>query len=223
MAPPPARPAAGLVVPPPVEKDATTPAAEEPSSKRKRSKKRSRRSRDRDDDEDEDKPAPTTASYSLYATLGAVGTVAPKAAPKGVTPAAQKSGGIATETVTAPRPKARANETFRMLKVAAGGERPKPVARPSLPARIPASAVTRALGQVRSGVQQCMRRFGFGRATIRLRITVSGATGRVTAARALGRFGGAPAGRCAQRRVRSLRFGRFSRSSQTILLPVRTR
>ncbi len=233
-APPPAppmspTPVVAVVAPPPAEQPAVAPAVDEDNEgarKKKRRKKRSRRNRDRDDDDndddddDDDKAAPAKPGYSLYATLGAVGAAKPKSA-------APKSGGVATEAVTpaAPaamaRPKPRANVTYKMLKDAAGGERNKPAARPALPARIPASAVSRALGRIRGGVQACLRRFGFGHATIRLRVTVAGATGRVSGARVQGRFSSTPAGRCALRRVRSLRFPRFSRTNQTVVLPVR--
>ncbi len=200
----------------PAEELAVTPAGDErrevkrKRSKRSKRKKRSRRSKDRD--ADEEKPVVTAPGYSLYATLGAASA---KTAPT-------KSKGVVTEAVTSKGSMAPAGDTYRMLKVAASGESAKPAATASLPARIPASAISRGASRARSGVQACLRRFGFGRAAIRLRLTVSGASGRVSSARVQGRFKGTPAGSCALRRVRSLRFPRFSGSSQTILIPVRT-
>jgi len=223
MAPPPAAPSLAIVVTAPETLDepaVTTTAREDRKSRRKRRHRGMRHRQSSDRDADEDDPGSATPGYSLYATLGAANAAG---APRPSAPAAQGSGGVANEAVAQVRPMARPSETYRMLKVAAGGERRKPAARPSLPSRLPASAVTRALGRVRSGVQGCLRRFGFGHTTIRLRVTVSGSTGRVTAARALGRFRGAPAGRCALRLVRSLSFPRFSHASQTVLLPVRAR
>jgi len=212
--PPRAGPATAAVLAPPVE-------LRETKRERRRHKKRSRRSKDRDADEaDVDKSALAAPGYSLYAALNAVGS---KPAPAVGPAAAQQSGGVAPEAVLPPHANARPSETYHMLKVAAGGESPKPAARSALPARLPASAVTQALGRGRHAVQQCLHRFGFGHATIRLRATVSGATGRVTAVRAQGRFVGTPVGRCAERRVRRLRFARFAATSQTVLLPIRTR
>lgn len=213
VAPPPKMPA---VVPPtmePVADNAIAATNEESARDRKRRrKKRSRRSKDRDDEEEA--PAPAAPGYSLYATLNAAGTAS--APVRAETP---KPLAVATEAAGAPPP---AEKTYRMLKAAASGDERKPTARPSLPARLSSSAVTRALGKVRSPIQACLRRFGFGHATLRMRVTVNGATGRVSSARAVGRFQGTPVGRCALRRVHNLRFGRFARTSQTVLLPVRS-
>jgi hypothetical protein len=220
-------PAATLVAVDPsttVEDPSVTPAVTEDRDATRKRRKRSKRSgrsgdRDRDLDADDEKPAPVKPGYSLYATLGAASG---KTSPTSGAPAASRSGGIATEAVAPKRTQASASDTYRMLKVAASGESSKPVAAPALPVRLTAAAISRGVGQARSAVQACLRRFGFGRAAIRLRVTVSGATGRVTAARVQGRFKSTPAGSCALRRVRSLRFPRFSRSSQTLLLPIRT-
>ncbi len=220
MAPSPAATLVGTAPPTQVDEPATPTVKDDREAKSKRHKRKKRSRRSADSDADDDKPVTPAPGYSLYATLGAANT---KATPTSGTPVAPKSGGVVTEATPVKRTVAPAGETYRMLKVAASRETAKPTAGPSLPPRLPASAISRGLGQARSAVQACLRRFGFGHATIRLRVTVAGATGRVTAARALGRFGASPVGSCALRRVRSLRFPRFARSNQTILLPIRSR
>lgn len=211
MVPPPTRPAVAPSAPVDSPDMATTADPEHARDRKRRRSKRSGRSRDRD--EEEEAPAPAAPGYSLYATLNSAGS-APSPA------SARKPVAVVAEAAPVAQPAPRPGATFRMLQVAAAGER-KPIARPSLPTQLPRAAVTRALAQVRSPIQACLRRFGFGHATIRLRLTITGATGRVSGARAMGRFRDTPVGRCAQRRVRNLRFGRFARTSQTILLPIR--
>ncbi len=218
MTPPPVAPA--VVPPAPTKLTVLNPAVQKRTRSKRRRHRRSKRSRPPKDSDEDDKPAVVAPSYSLYATLGAASG---GPAPRPVSPAASKSGGVTLEIAPKPRPHKAADETVRMLQVVVNREGRKPAADATLPVRIPVAAVTRAVRRIQGSVQACLRRFGFGHATLRLRLTVSGTSGRVITAAALGRFGGSPAGSCAQRSVRNLRFPRFSRRSQTVLLPIRSR
>ena len=98
-----------------------------------------------------------------------------------------------------------------------------PKAAPQRPGRLGRRTLTAALPRLRGPVQRCLTQFGFGAQTVHVRLTIQGATGRISAARLLGRHAESPAGRCAARGLRGLKIAPFTSAHQAVTLPLRIR
>ncbi|MFH2008797.1 MAG: hypothetical protein ABI333_19575 [bacterium] len=90
----------------------------------------------------------------------------------------------------------------------------------NLPARL-------SFGQIRTGVYRiigtaraCYNRYRVA-GTCTVKVTVSGASGRVSGAQVLGKFAGTPTGRCLSRAFKRARFPKFSSGSQSFRFPIR--
>ena len=87
-----------------------------------------------------------------------------------------------------------------------------------LPQNLSTSSIRRVMSRASGRVHHCYEVYKKS-GLIRLRVTVSGATGRPSSVLVRGSFAGTPIGRCAARAVRRLRFPKFSNSSQKFTYP----
>jgi len=87
-----------------------------------------------------------------------------------------------------------------------------------LPVSLSMSSIRRVMSRASGRVHHCYE-VNKKPGLIRLRVTVSGATGRPSSVDVRGSFAGTPTGRCAARVVRRLRFSKFSNSSQKFTYP----
>ncbi|MFH2007105.1 MAG: hypothetical protein ABI333_11010 [bacterium] len=178
-------------------------------------------------------PKAATTGYSVYDILSAaqgnnaIEPTAPAQAPTSSSPTTNRTprdGSILVMLVAATSPAATGPAATGPEATGPQATNPattSPTAGPRLPKRLGLDAVARAARQVRGRVEACLKQFGFGVKTVRVLLTVSGATGRVETALAQGRFKTATAGRCIENAARSLEFKPFSRRRQVVHLPIR--
>ncbi len=102
----------------------------------------------------------------------------------------------------------------RSARSARSDSRPAAVGKPSLTRGDIKSAISR----VKGGVQRCYDKYKVA-GMIRVRVVVSGSSGRVSSASIRGKFSGTPTGRCVARAVRRARFPKFARPSQSFTYP----
>lgn len=89
----------------------------------------------------------------------------------------------------------------------------------NLPKRLSGADIRRGVGRVLGSARSCHNRYKVA-GTARVRVVISGATGRPTSVRVLGSFSGTPTGRCVQRAFRRARFKRFQQGSQSFVFPL---
>ncbi len=75
-----------------------------------------------------------------------------------------------------------------------------------------------AIARVKGGVQRCYDKYKVA-GMIRVRVVVSGSSGRVSSASVKGKFSGTPTGRCVARAVRRAKFPKFAKPSQSFTYP----
>ncbi len=89
-----------------------------------------------------------------------------------------------------------------------------------LPAQLSRARMARYLRKLHGPAKSCFKRGNITAARTSVRLLIRGATGRVTSAEVLGRWSNSIAGRCLRRAARTLRFGRFSSATQTVVYPI---
>lgn len=88
-----------------------------------------------------------------------------------------------------------------------------------LPKRLTSADIRRGVGRVLGSARACYKRYRVA-GRCRVRVVVSGATGRPASVRVLGSFASTATGRCVERAFRRARFRRFRASRQSFVFPV---
>jgi hypothetical protein len=91
---------------------------------------------------------------------------------------------------------------------------------PALPKQLGPRQVAAWSGKLTAAVRKCAHRFGFARVSVPTRVTLQGSSGRVVGLGLGGRFKSTPLESCARRAASKLQAPRFSRTRQTLRIPV---
>jgi hypothetical protein len=188
----------------------------EEDSKRSRRRRRRRRSRSKDDEE---QARQTDAVAALLKKAGQTGSSARPDRPARDAPRSEPARAAAADA----RPPAEdgrkapppARDKSLPGKLISGSrDKPDKPAAEKLPKRLTNKQIARKLSKARRRAQACLRQFGYYKQTLRVRLTIRGATGRIVSAKALGRYKGTAVGRCGERAVKGAQFSRFSDANQ---------
>ena len=99
-----------------------------------------------------------------------------------------------------------------------GGEAARNAPQEHLPANLSPSQIRRVMGRASGAMKRCYER-NKQAGILTVRVTVKGATGRISSLSVSGKFRGTPTARCALKAVRRLKFPRFSAPSQKFSYP----
>lgn len=90
----------------------------------------------------------------------------------------------------------------------------------NLPTHLSRASMARSLSRLHGPAKRCFKRGNIMAARTSVRLRIQGSTGRVAHAEVIGKWSNSVPGRCLSRAARSLRFGRFTGTTQTVLYPI---